>query len=132
MALEIDEHMKNKHYRIDNSFKRFLNDRIAENFSDDLGSSNVFRKICLKKLSYFINAVIKNYTKYVNYTDEKSKLFYYLYKSMSKHGGNYFRQDSLYVLNRELELLKDELNYDMSGKNLLDHFIFRNLKNEIL
>ena len=117
MALEIDEQMKKENCRIDNSFKRFLNNRIGEKFSDDLGSSIAFRKICLKKLTYFINAVLKNYTKYVKYTDEKSKLFYYLYKSMSKHGGNYFRQDSLYVLNRELESLKDEQSCDLSGKN---------------
>ena len=94
------------------SFRR----EIVNKYMDLLEKSKIFRKNFLKKLTYFINMVISKFSDLTQVTDERSKIFYYLYKSLSKHGGNYFRHDSLYVLNRELKFLKVDDSNQIEGK----------------
>ena len=78
--------------------------------------SKNFKKKFLKKLTYFINMVIKKFSDLIHVTNERSKIFYYLYKSLSKHGGNYFRHDSMYILNRGLKFLKVDDCNEIEGK----------------
>jgi hypothetical protein len=116
MALKIYERFLDGFLVFDKSFKKHLLHTISDRFEEILNSSKRLRRNYMKKLSYFIKIVIKKFLGLMKVTDQKIKIFYYLYKSLSKNGGNYFRQDSLYVLNRELNNLKSENNCNMMGK----------------
>jgi len=116
LVIAINESISAGNFEFNKAFVKSFRREIVNKYMDLLEISKIFRKNFLKKLTYFINMVIKKFFDLNQVTDDRSKIFYYLYKSLSKHGGNYFRHDSLYVLNRELKFLKVDDCNKIEGK----------------
>lgn len=116
LVQKISEEFSDNFIKFDKDFFKNLREGIADRYLDRSRSSEKFRKNYMKKLSYFIKNVLDKFSDLIKITNEKTKIFYYLYKSLSKQGGNYFRQDSLYVMNRELKILKMEESCNIIGK----------------
>lgn len=76
-----------------------------------------YRTNFLKKLYYFIENIAELVLKIKNIKSiEESSVYYYLLHSLKKKGANYLRQDSLYVLSRELKNGLFNHNIDFLGK----------------
>jgi hypothetical protein len=115
-VIVIHESISAGNFEFNKTFIKSLRLDIVNKYMDVLMISKNFRKNFLKKLTYFISMVLKKFSDLIPVTHERSKIFYYLYKSLSKHGGNYFRHDSLYVLNREIKFLKVDDCNNIEGK----------------
>jgi hypothetical protein len=117
-----------EHGIIDNHYISELRCGLLNKFQHMLLNSK-FRTNFLKKLFYFIQSISENILTIKNLNSTKeADVYNVVYRSLKKKGANYLRQDSLYVLSRELR--KGLLKFALKPKG---NFIILNfLKKEYI